>query len=361
MEFQSEMQGAKLLKAQSHIWNHIFNFINSMSLKCAVELGIPDAIHNYGKPMPLSKLIASLPIHPSKTSSIQRLMRILIHSGFFATNSVSKDDHEVEYVLTDSSMLLCKDNQLSLRPFLLAMLNPILTKPWHELSTWFQSNIPTLFEIEHRTVLWDYACHVPKLNEIFNDAMASDAGLVSKLLLDDKCKGVFEGLESLVDVGGGTGTLAKAIVKSFPRLECTVLDLPHVVAGLEGSDNLKYIAGDMFEVIPSSDVILLKWILHDWNDKECLKILKNCKEAIMRKGKGVKVIIIEMVIMEENEIKCDDESVETQLFSDALMMVTFAGKERNEKEWAKLIFSAGFSNYKISPILGLRSLIELYP
>ncbi|MED6126944.1 putative O-methyltransferase 3 [Stylosanthes scabra] len=191
--------------------------------------------------------------------------------------------------------------------------------------------------------------------------MASDARLVSNLLLDYKYKGVYEDSESLVDVGGGTGTVAKAIAKSLPQLECTVFDLSHVVAGLEGSDNLKYIAGDMFEVIPPSDAILLKWILHDWNDEECLKILKNCKEAIMSKGKGGKVIIIDMVIMEEDKKRGDDESVETQLFFDMLMMVLVTGKERNEKEWAKLIFSAGFNNYKITPILGLRSLVEIYP
>ncbi|MED6137354.1 putative O-methyltransferase 3 [Stylosanthes scabra] len=311
--------------------------------------------------MPLSKLIASLPIHPSKTSSIQRLMRILIHSGFFATKNVANDDCEVEYVLTDSSMLLLKNNPLSMKPYLLAMLDPILTNPWHKLSTWFQSNNPTSFEIEHGMMFWDYACHVPKLNEFFNDAMASDARLVSKLLVDDKCKGVFEDLESLVDVGGGTGTLAKAIAKSFPHLDCIVFDLPHVVADLEGSENLKYIAGDMFEVIPPSNAILLKWILHDWNDEECVKILKNCKEAIMSKDKGGKVIIIDMVVMEEDEKKGDDKSVETQLFFDMLMMVLLTGKERNEKEWAKLILSAGFSYYKITPVLGLRSLIEIYP
>ncbi|KAL4299708.1 hypothetical protein AHAS_Ahas17G0127900 [Arachis hypogaea] len=360
MEFQREMQAAKLLKAHSHIWNHIFNFINSMSLKCAVELGIPDAIHNYGQPMPLSQLIASLPIHPSKSSSIQRLMRILIHSGFFGTKNVANDDAEVGYVLTDSSMLLLKDNPLSVTPFLLVMLDPMLTKPWHKLSTWFQSNNPIPFETEHGEVFWAYACHEPKFNEIFNDAMASDARLVSKLLLDDKCKGVFEGLESLVDVGGGTGIFAKAIAKSFPQLDCTVFDLPHVVADLEGSDNLKYIGGDMLEAIPPSNAILLKWILHDWNDEEGLKILRKCKEAIMKNGsKGGKVIIIDMVMKDEK--KGDDESLQTQLFFDMLMMVLHNGKERNEKEWAKLIFSAGFSDYKIIPILGIRSLIEIYP
>ncbi|KHG15350.1 Tabersonine 16-O-methyltransferase [Gossypium arboreum] len=103
--------------------------------------------------------------------------------------------------------------------------------------------------------------------------MASDARLVNSILID-KCKKVFERLNSLVDVGGGTGTLTKAIVDAFPHLECIVLDLPHVVANLQDSGNLKYVAGDMFKEVPASDAILLKWILHDWNDDECLKILK---------------------------------------------------------------------------------------
>ncbi|KAG4966426.1 hypothetical protein JHK85_041401 [Glycine max] len=102
----------------------------------------------------------------------------------------------------------------------------------------------------------------------------------------------------------------------------------------------------------------LQWILHDWNDKECVDILKKCKEAITRKGKEGKVIIIDMVVEDE---KRDDESVETQLFFDMQMMVLVTGKERSKKEWTKLISSAGYNNYKITPVFGLRSLIEIYP
>ncbi|KAK7276088.1 hypothetical protein RIF29_17221 [Crotalaria pallida] len=351
-----------LLRAQTHVWNHIFSFINSMSLKCAVDLGIPDVIHDYGKPMPLSQLIASLPIHPSKTSCIPRLMRILTHSGFFSqqhNNIVTENNEpEVEYVLTDASLLLLKDNSLSMTPFLNAMLDPVFTKPWHQLSTWFKNSDLTSFETAHGMMVWDYACHDPKLNHLFNDAMATDAGLVTAVLME-KCKEVFDGLESLVDVGGGTGAVAKAIASSFPQLECIVFDQPHVVAGLQGSDNLKYVGGNMFEAVPPANAILLKWVLHDWNDEECVNILKKCKEAITSKGKQGKVIIIDMVIS-ENE-KRDRESVETQLFFDMQMMVMATGKERNEKEWAKLIFFAGFNNYKIYPFLGVRSLIEIHP
>lgn len=104
--------------------------------------------------------------------------------------------------------------------------------------------------------------------------------------------------------------------------------------------------------------IYMQWILHDWSDEESVKILKKCKEAIPSKEKGGKVIIIDMNV--DNQ-KGDDESIETQLFFDMLMMILVTGKERNKNEWAQLFSDAGFSDYKITPILGLRSLIEVYP
>ena len=69
-------------------------------------------------------------------------------------------------------------------------------------------------------------------------------------------------------------------------------------------------------------------------------------------------MIIDMMM--ENQ-KGEDESIETQMFFDMLMMILVTGQERNEKEWAKLFSDAGFSNYKITPILGLRSIIEVFP
>ena len=99
--------------------------------------------------------------------------------------------------------------------------------------------------------------------------------------------------------------------------------------------------------------------MHDWNDEECVKILGRCKEAITSKGsKKGKVIIIDMMV--ENH-KGDEESTETQLFFDMLMMTLVTGRERSEKDWAKIFSDASFRSYTIYPILGLRSLIEVYP
>ncbi|KAL2466576.1 Flavone 3'-O-methyltransferase 1 [Abeliophyllum distichum] len=137
------------------------------------------------------------------------------------------------------------------------MLDPVLTEPWYHLSECFKNENSTPFDTAHGRTLWEHAGQEPRLNNFFNEAMASDARLVTSLPIGD-CRHVFEGLNSIVYVGGETRTASKIISDEFPNFKCTVLDLPHVVAGLEGTKNLSYVGGDMFESIPSADAVLLK-------------------------------------------------------------------------------------------------------
>ncbi|KAI7734243.1 hypothetical protein M8C21_011556 [Ambrosia artemisiifolia] len=356
-----ELSRDQLLDSQAHIWNHIFGFIHSMSLKCAIQLEIPDIISRHGSPMLLSQLVEALGIDQERTPFVYRLMRLLVHTGFFVKQSVSTpgggDEEGEGYSLAPTSRLLLKDEPLSIRPFLLLVLDPMLVDPWQHLSKWFQNDDATPFHTTHGRMFWDLAGQEPKLNQQFNEAMASDARLVTTIILKH-CGDAFEGIESIIDVGGGTGTVAQAIAKAFPNIRCISFDLPHVVNGLAGSKNLSYVGGDMFEAIPKADAILLKWILHDWDDEECIKILKRCREAITSKDNRGKLIIIDMV-MKVN--KGDNEFLETQLLFDMLMMSLVTGRERSEKDWAKLFLNAGYTDYKITPILRFRSLIEVYP
>ncbi|KAL8505564.1 hypothetical protein ACS0TY_016709 [Phlomoides rotata] len=100
----------ELLDAQSHIYNHIFSFIKSMCLKCAVELGIPDVIHNHKKPIKLSELANALSIKEAKTACLGRLMRLLIHSNFFTMAKV-EDEEEEGYWLTPASRVLLRRDE----------------------------------------------------------------------------------------------------------------------------------------------------------------------------------------------------------------------------------------------------------
>lgn len=242
IELQNEdVENDQLLRAHSHAWNQTYSFIKSMSLECAIQLGIPDTIHKHGQSMKLCKLIAELPIHPTKSHGIHRLMSILTLSGFFTVQEASEEDDDLEeaYMLTNAWKLLVKDNPYGMAPYLLTSLDPVKMKAWHHLSAWFRNDLSTPFETAHGIPIWEYAHHEPNDNQVFNNATKTDSRLISRAVTTE-CKGAFEGLRSVVDVGGGTGTLAKAIADSFQHLDCTVLDPPHVVAGLQSRKSREY-------------------------------------------------------------------------------------------------------------------------
>jgi hypothetical protein len=100
----------------------------------------------------------------------------------------------------------------------------------------------------------------------------------------------------------------------------------------------------------------LQWVLHDWGDKECIQILRKCREAIPE-DKG-KVIIVEAVI-EEAQV---DKLTDVRLALDMIMMAhTTTGKERTFKEWGFLLSEAGFRRYTVKPIRAVQSVIEAFP
>ncbi|KAK9085152.1 hypothetical protein Sjap_025563 [Stephania japonica] len=348
----------ELFKAQSHIYKHTIYFINSMSLKCAVELNIPDIIHNHKKPMTRYELEAALQIPQSRSAHLYRLMRILVHNGFYATKKIQDQEEQVGYLLTLSSKLLLKNHN----SFPLVFLAPALQEPWQLLSGWLKGGnggtAAAPFDETHGKGIWEYGLEHLDVINLFNEAMAADSRVVSSVLVT-KCKAMFEGVALLVDVGGGTGTMGRVIAEAFPHIKCCVLDVPQVVGSCHGSENLEFVAGDMFHAkIPSADAILLKWILHDWNDEDCLKILKRCREAIVSTEKVGKVIIIDIVMDEKGETH---ESTELQLMFDMLLMVNMNGIERTEPQWEKLFIESGFTSYKITPFLDFRSIIEVFP
>jgi len=253
-----ESDKGELLCAQAETWHQLFGFMNSFKLKTAVELGIPDIIHKHGQPMKLSDLVSALLINPTKAHCIRRLMRSLALSGFFLEKKARENELlETEYTLTPTCRLLLTDNPFTLSPFLLAMLDPCLINSWQYLTAWLQNDDPTAFDTANGASFWDYAGHKPTLNFRFNDGMSADSRLVASVMIKE-CKEVFEGLSSVVDVGGGTGTMATAIVDAFPHLKCIVFDQPHVVANLQGRKNLSFVGGSIFDVFPAADAILLK-------------------------------------------------------------------------------------------------------
>nr|AEF14418.1 isoflavone O-methyltranferase [Onobrychis viciifolia] len=347
-------KASEIFQGQALLYKHIYAFIDSMCLKCIVELDIPNIIHNHGKPIPLPELVSILKVPETKFDNLGRIMRYMSHNGFFVIVKTQEETEEA-YALTAASELLVKGSDLCLAPMVECVLDPTLSGSYHQLKKWIYEEDLTLFGVSLGSHFYEFLNNNPDYNSSFNEAMASDSHMIHLALRD--CNFVFEGVESIVDVGGGTGITAKTICDAFPKLKCIVFDRPQVVENLSGSNNLTYVGGDMFQSIPKAEAVLLKYILHNWTDKDCIKILKKCKEAISSDGKKGKVILLDMVI---NENKDDQRLTQIKLLMD-VTMACLNGRERTEEEWSKLFTQAGFQDYKISPLTGLLSLIEIYP
>uniref|UniRef100_A0ACD5ZGW8 Uncharacterized protein n=1 Tax=Avena sativa TaxID=4498 RepID=A0ACD5ZGW8_AVESA len=355
------MAMASNVEAHAELCSITFGYLKSMALDCAIKLGIPQAIHLCGGGgASLADILAVVPVPESRRPYLPRLMRFLAASGIFT--DVAGAGEEGVYGLTPVSRLLVDDDSGSgLSPFVLSQTTKHHVGAAMHLPDWFQSDDPALetpFTTAHGIDLWGVmgrggdAAEV--LNQLFNAGMASHSGFMVDFVVRER--DVFEGVTSLVDVGGGSGTVARAIARAFPQVKCSVLDLPNVIDSIPADADcaVDYIAGDMMKSIPSADAVLLKHVLHDWNDQDCVKILRQCRKAIHTGGK---VIIVDVLVGSSPS----KDMLQVQLQLDLLMMAMTAGKERDEQQWRKIFKDAGFSNYETRPLMGFTSITQLYP
>ncbi|XP_065871216.1 acetylserotonin O-methyltransferase-like [Euphorbia lathyris] len=338
-------------QAEVEKWKYIFGFTNMAVVKCAIELGIADAIENHKSPIPLSDLSSTLNCNPSY---LHRIMRFLVHQKIFREKP--SINGSTGYEQTPLSRTLLGPGENTLKPMFLLESSPVMLAPWHFLRSRVLLSGSASFKGAHGDDLWKYGEENPDHSQLFNEAMASNARFTVRSLIG-KCPEVFDGVKSLVDVGGGNGTSLSLLVEAFPWIDGINFDLPHVVSVAPEFDGVIHVGGDMFQSIPNADAASLMWVLHDWNDEDCIKILKKCKEAIPKENG--KVIIIDAVISEE---KKDDEMEIARLLMDMVMMAhTNTGKERTSKEWEFVIKKAGFSSHSITFIAALHSVIQCFP
>ena len=158
----------------------------------------------------------------------------------------------------------------------------------------------------------------------------------------------FPRFDTAIDIGGSMGTLLNLILDRYAQARGIVFDLPDVVERAEaawaaegGADRLSGIGGNFFEAVPAGgDLYLLKMILHDWNDDQCVEILKNIRKAI---NPGGSLCIIEILVPE-------DFSPHPGWMADFNMMALTGGRERNRGEYERLLEAAGFRLEKASEL-----------
>jgi hypothetical protein len=105
---------------------------------------------------------------------------------------------------------------------------------------------------------------------------------------------------TVVDVGGADGAFVCDLVGAHPHLTGVVLDLPHAMPGVHQqakrqgvADRVSGVPGDFFDSVPAGDIYLLKFILHDWDDEACVRILSSVRRAM---NPGARVFIVEMAM-----------------------------------------------------------------
>lgn len=242
-------------QAKIEIWNYTFGFIDPLVIRCAIELGIPDAIKAVDRPMTLNELSAASGCAPDP---LYRIMRFLVHRRVFGETRASSEEGPASYTLTPISRLLVRDGQKSMAALVLLETSPTMLSPWHALSAYLRGGAPLAFLAAHGDDVWGYAAGNPTHSKLINDAMACDAPMVVPAIVDG-CIGVFDGLATVVDVGGGNGTTLSILVKECPWLRGINLDLPHVIdAAAAEHDGVENVGGDMFLAIPKADAVLMK-------------------------------------------------------------------------------------------------------
>jgi hypothetical protein len=204
---------------------------------------------------------------------------------------------------------------------------------------------------------FDFLATQPEVAEIFNDGMLAGTLAVGAAVVEAYD---FSTCGTIVDVGGGSGALASTILRAYPGTHGIVFDLPFCRVGalehLESAgvrDRCEFVGGDFFEAMPAgADAYLLKFILHDWEDEKCARILQSCRAAAKT---GAKVLLVESVLPAEGEPITD------AVFGDITMIVHTGGRERTRAEYAELLQSAGFRLTRVVPTRVAQSVIEAVP
>lgn len=255
--------------------------------------------------------------------ALHRLLRYLACRGVF-----TELGHQ-RFGLTESSELLRSDHPLAMREwFDLDGAGGRMDYAFTALLDVVRTGRPG-YPLIHGRSLWE------DTDDSYNELMGKHTrftvpGIVNGYPWDE--------VDTVVDVGGGSGTVLRTLAQSHPSLRGTVIDLPDAArAATETfaanglSDRCRGVAGDFFAPLPpGADVYLLTWVLHDWPDADADAILARCAEAA---GPDGRVVVVENL----------DSGVRPEVATamDLRLLVLFGGRERTPSQLDERAATAG--------------------
>lgn len=309
----------------------------------AASLGVADHIGEHGATA--EELARKCQCKPGP---LYRLLRALSTTGLF------HEHNDGRFTLTAIGACLRADHPNSMRQMAIFQTR-YNWEHWAELEHCVRTGTNAVEKVRGEPPFEHLAKH-PEKAACFDGAMVNitKMGIVSVLAAYD-----FSKFATIADVGGGYGPLLAAILEKHPDQKGILYELPHVAREakkkLEHSPAAGRITiepGSFFEGAPEgADAYVMKHILHDWSDKESVKIMKQIRKRIPAHGK---LLLIEAVVAGRNEPHFSK-------FLDLEMLVVTTGKERTREEWEELVEEAGFRLARVVPTIGMSSVIECVP
>ncbi|XP_010432829.1 PREDICTED: indole glucosinolate O-methyltransferase 4 [Camelina sativa] len=338
-----------------------------MVFKAALELGVLDTIVAAGDDVWLSasEIAIALPTKPTNPEApmlLDRMLRLLASHSILKCRIVEsgENDRIRKTQRVYAAKPVCtwfvkrgKNSSGSLMPLFMLLQSQVFFKTWTHLKDMIQEG-KDAFSSAHGVKLFEYIGLDEQFAGIFNQAMSETSSMVMKKILE-VYKG-FKDVNTLVDIGGRLGTTLNLITCKYPQIKGINFDLAEVLATAPSYPGVEHVSGDMFIEVPKGDAIFMKWILHDWNDEDCVKILKNCWKSLPEKGKVVTVDIVT-----PTEPKSDDFFSDIVFGMDMLMLTQQSGgKERSFSQFEALASASGFHKCEIAALAYTFSVIEFH-
>jgi hypothetical protein len=290
------------------------------ALGAAARLGVMDAL-----PAKADDLAASLKLNPD---GVQRLLRACAAAG------AVKAADDGTYTRTRMGEYLTSDHPRSLKPLAVMLTDEAHWESWGQLEHSVRTGNPAVQKsLGVDNVFEHYATH-PQEAARFNDGMTAISRSVASSLGSYYD---FTNARRIVDVGGGHGFLLSAALRSAPQARGTLYDLESVVSGAEPelekhgvAGRVDRVGGSFFQSVPSGgDVYMMKTVLHDWTDAQCVQILTNVGKAM---HDDARLLIIESLVTDKPSAAD---------FMNLHMLVMAGGKERTRGEFEQLLEHSG--------------------
>jgi hypothetical protein len=298
-------------------------------LYAAVQVGLFDRIDD--EPTAAETLAADLDLDPDAT---YRLLRALSHFG------VLMEDDSRQFALTPVGQFFRADHPRSVRPGLVLFQSPEWVKALTHLPDILREGSPDGFVREYDRGIFDYMTDAPEFERAFNEFMTAMTHKQADALLGVLAEYDVSQFDRVCDIGGGHGYLCCRLLAAYPALDGVVFDRPSVAAEatpwpeeFDVEDQCEYVGGDMFEAVPEADAYVLKWILHDWGDEDCVDILSTVHEAAPA---DARLFVVEAVVP-------GPEQSHFAKKLDVAMLAHMGGRERTRAEYASLFERAGWT------------------